>query len=588
MTVKENQLEPVRTKRWSVKEAEPALVERLAREINIPAPVAAILVNRGIVEPDEALRFLSPSLASIHDPFLLLGMDKGVSRLSSALEKGETVCVYGDYDVDGITAVALLIDFFRRIGLSCFYHIPLRLEAGYGLSEDGINSIAARGARVIITVDCGITSVVEAELCASLGIDLIVTDHHMPGATIPAAFAVINPLQPGCPFPFKYLAGVGVAFFLMMALRSRLRKEGHFAARSEPNLREYLDLVALGTVADIVPLLDENRLFVRYGLAELTTARRTGIQALKEAAGVKGEVNCGAVGFRLAPRLNAAGRLEDAALGVELLLCEERQRSRAMAAELDAGNTERQALEQAILREALAMVRENPHLRRRKSIVLASETWHPGVIGIVASRIVDMFHRPTILIALQDGTGKGSGRSIPNFHLYDALNACSGLLVKFGGHKYAAGLSIDEATLEGFVESFDEVAGGLLSPADLIPELSIDALLRPEEITMELAETLAGLAPFGIGNPEPVFLLEGARVKDSRVMKEHHLKLRLEAGGGELEAIGFNMAEGRDIPEMVAVAFSLQINEWNGRKSVQLRLRDFKPWDARHATCSPF
>jgi single-stranded-DNA-specific exonuclease len=560
------------------------LAEQLALAGNTSQLLARILVNRGIVEPDAADRFLSATLADLHDPFLLLGMEKGVGRLAEAARKGERVCVYGDYDVDGITSVALLIDFLRNIGVECFYHIPLRLEEGYGLSIEGVAGVAAKGARVIITVDCGITSFMEAELCASLGIDLIITDHHTPGDTIPSAFAVINPLQPGCPYPFKYLAGVGIAFNLIMALRSRLRKEGHFAARSEPNLREYLDLVALGTVADIVPLLDENRLFVKYGLAELTTARRTGIQALKEAAGVKGEVNCGVVGFRLAPRLNAAGRLEDAALGVELLLCQERQRARAMAAELDAGNTERKALEQAILRDALAMVKGSPHLRRRKSIVLASEAWHPGVIGIVASRIVDMFHRPTILIALQEGNGKGSGRSIPNFHLYDALNACSGHLVKFGGHKYAAGLSIDEETLEAFVESFDEVAGGLLSPADLVPELSIDAALRPEEITMELAETLACLAPFGMGNPEPVFLIERTRVTDVRVLKEQHLKLRLEAGGENLEAIGFNMAEGRDIPEMVAVAFSLQINEWNGRKSVQLRLRDFKSWDAQHAT----
>ena len=562
-----------------MKEAEPAAVERLAREGKIPAPVAAILVNRGIVEPDDASRFLSPNLADIHDPFLLLGMDKAVSRLASALKNGESVCIYGDYDVDGITAVALLIDFFLRIGLPCFYHIPLRLEEGYGLSADGIAAAAARGARIIVSVDCGITAMAEAELCSSLGIDLIITDHHLPGETIPQAFAVINPLQPGCPFPFKHLAGVGVAFNLMIAMRTRLREEGHFAARSEPNLREYLDLVALGTVADIVPLVDENRIFVKYGLSELTSSRRTGIQALKEVAGVKEEVSCGAVGFRLAPRLNAAGRLEDAALGVELLLCNERQKANAMAAELDAGNTERQALEQAILEDTLSMVKGNPHLRQRKSIVLASDAWHPGVIGIVASRIVDIFHRPTILIALQDGNGRGSGRSIPRFHLHDALNACSGHLVKFGGHKYAAGLSIDQATLEAFVESFDEVACGLLSPEDLIPELSIDAQLHPEEITLELAETLALLAPFGMGNPEPVFMLEGARVADLRVLKERHLKFRLEAGGQILEAIGFNMAEGREIPEMVTVAFSLQINEWNRRKSVQLRLRDFKPWE---------
>lgn len=522
------------------------------------------------------MRFLKPNLSNLHDPFLLLGMEKAVSRLVSALVNLETVCIYGDYDVDGITSVALLVDFFRKIGLSCYYHIPLRLEEGYGLSEDGISTAAARGAKVIVSVDCGITAVAEAELCGSLGIDLIITDHHMPGVTIPSAFAVINPMQPGCPFPFKLLAGVGVAFNLMIAVRTRLREQGHFAAGNGPNLRDYLDLVALGTVADIVPLVDENRIFVRFGLTELTSSKRVGIQALKEVAGVKGEVGCGAVGFRLAPRLNAAGRLEDAALGVELLLCSDRQKANAMASELDAGNTERQALEQAILEDALAMVKNSPALEKRKSIVLASEAWHQGVIGIVASRIVDIFHRPTILIALQDGNGRGSGRSIPGFHLHDALNACSGHLVKFGGHKYAAGLSIDEATLEAFVQRFDAVADGLLSPDDLVPELSVDLRLNPEEISIELAEAIEALAPFGMGNPEPVFMMEGLQVADLRVLKERHLKLRLTTGKQSMEAIGFNMADGRDMPEVVAVAFSLQINEWNGRKSVQLRLRDFR------------
>lgn len=559
-----------------VKEPEQESVDRLLKDGNIPPLTARLLVNRGIVGPQAAGRFLSAALADLYDPFLLLGMEKAVSRLAKAARSGERICVYGDYDVDGITSVALLLGFFRGLGVDSFYFIPLRLEEGYGLSEEGLKCVAGQGAKVIISVDCGITSVAEAELCASLGVNLIITDHHMPGETIPPAFAVINPLQPGCPFPFKYLAGVGVAFNLMIGLRSRLRHEGLFVAKDEPNLREYLDLVALGTVADIVPLVDENRIFVKYGLMELTSSRRIGIQALKEVAGVTGEVSCGAVGFRLAPRLNAAGRLEDAALGVELLLCGDRQKASVMATELDASNTERQALEKAILSDVLAKVRETPALQNRKSIVLASEEWHPGVIGIVASRIVDIFHRPTILIALQDGNGRGSGRSIPKFHLHDALHACSEHLVKFGGHKYAAGLSIEETTLKAFIEGFDEVASGLLTPADLIPELAVDAMLQPEEISYELAEALEAMAPFGMGNPEPVFMLEGIRVADLRILKERHLKLRLVAGERNLDAIGFNMAEKRDIPDIVTVAFSMQINEWNGRKSVQLRIRDIK------------
>ena len=574
-------MKPVSERRWSIREPDLTEVELLVKECGIHRLVAAFLVNRGITGPAAASRFLSSSLADIHDPYLLLGMEQAVERLVAALDRGERVCVYGDYDVDGITSVALLIGFFRAIGLDCFYHIPKRLEEGYGLSVEGIDSAAAHGARVIVTVDCGITAVAEAAHCIDVGIDLLITDHHTPGDAIPQALAVINPLRPGCPFPFKLPAGVGVAFNLLIALRGRLRERRYFAGKEEPDLREYLDLVALGTVADIVPLVDENRVFVKYGLSALTNSARKGVQALKAVAGVSGPVGCGAVGFRLAPRLNAAGRLEDAALGVELMLCNNRQKAVEMAAELDASNAERQALEQEILRDALAMVKGTPKLSGRKSIVLASEAWHPGVIGIVASRIVDMFHRPTILIALQDGNGRGSGRSIPSFHLHDALLACSEHLLKFGGHKHAAGLSIDESTLEGFVEKFDEVAGGLLTDSDLTPQLGIEAELSPNEITAQLVETIDSLAPFGMGNPEPVFMLRQAKVAGRRILKESHLKLTLLAGGKAFDAVGFNMAGKMPVPEVVDVAFSLQINNWNGRQNLQLRLKDLKAGERR-------
>ena len=569
-------MEPVRERLWRLKKAEPTLVERLARETGIPPLLALVLANRGFGEPLEAKRFLSASLADIHDPLTMLGMESAVARLFSAVTAGEKVCVYGDYDVDGITAVALLIDFFRKIGLDSLYYIPNRLEEGYGLSVEGVRSVAAAGAKVIVTVDCGITAVEEAQLCAELGIALVITDHHTPGPFIPTACAVINPLQPGCPFPFKYLSGVGLAYNLAIALRGALRRAGHFEARPEPNLRECLDLVALGTVADIVPLVDENRIFVKHGLGELTRSARPGVQALKKVAGVDGPVTCGAVGFRLASRLNAAGRLEDAALGVELMLCNDRQRGEAIAGELNSNNLERQALEQEILREALEMVGKDPLLKGRKSIVLASDTWHPGVIGIVASRIVDLFYRPTILIAMQNGNGRGSGRSIPNFHLHDALRACSEHLLKFGGHKYAAGIAIDEATLEKFASSFDAVAGGLLSDADLIPELAIDGVITPVELTLELAGQIEDLAPFGMGNPEPLFLLRGARVISRRVLKERHLKLRLGYGELVVEAIGFNLDYEAAPGSNIDLICSLQINRWNGRQILQLRIRDLR------------
>lgn len=573
-------MEPVRERRWNIREPDPLVVERLARECSIPLLMARLLANRGMSEPASASAFLSAALSDMHDPFLLSGMEQGVMRLVAALRNRERVCVYGDYDVDGITSVTLLISFFRHIGMDAYYQIPMRLEGGYGLSCDALKEAAAKGATVVVTVDCGITALQEAELALSMGIDLIITDHHMPGEVMPKAHAVINPMQRGRPFPFKGLAGVGVAFNLAAALRARLRAEGHFNGLQEPNLREYLDLVAMGTVADVVPLTDENRIFVKYGLNEMENTKRTGIRALKEVSGVSGQVSCGAVGFRLAPRLNACGRLDDAALGVELLLETDEERAKAIAAELDAGNTERQELEREILRQALEQVKGNPALRGRKSIVLASEGWHPGVIGIVASRLVEMYHRPTILIALENGNGKGSGRSIPSFHLHEALKACAGHLEKFGGHRQAAGLSIEEGTLAAFVEQFDDVAAGLLTPEDLTPELRIDAELQPSELTMELALLCASLAPFGMGNPEPVFMLSGMRVEDERILKEQHLKLKLSAGGASFEAIGFNMAAHRKESSLVDIVFSLDINEWNGRKRLQLKLKGIRESEA--------
>jgi len=567
-------MKPITERRWTVREHDREAEERIARELPVDPFLARLLVNRGMADGAAAGRFLSSSLSDVSDPFLLKGMSDAVARLCVARTRGETVCVYGDYDVDGVTATALLICFFHAVGIRCFFHIPNRFEEGYGLSEDGLRKVAER-ASVVVSVDCGVTAVAEAELCTSLGLDLIITDHHTPGPILPNACAVINPHQSGCSYPFKSLAGVGVAFNLMVALRGRLREEGAFDGGNEPNLREYLDLVALGTIADVVPLVGENRIFVKYGLRELTSASRVGVKALKEVAGVTGAVGCGAVGFRLAPRLNAAGRLEDATRGVELLLENELSRAAAIAAELDASNAERQAIERQILADALARVQENPAMGGRKSIVLASDAWHSGVVGIVASRMVDLFHRPTVLIALQEGVGRGSGRSIPGFHLYDALDACAEHLMKFGGHRYAAGLSIDESTLESFVARFEEVSAGLLSADDLTPVLRVDAELSPHEVTAELADAISLLEPFGAGNPEPLFVLRGMEIVQRWPIRGNHLKIRLAAAGCAFDAIGFNLAEkGAELSGAVAIAFTLGWNEWNGRKTLQLNLRD--------------
>lgn len=567
-------MQPVTERTWRQREADGAAVEALSRS-GVPPLLARLLVNRGIAEPQAASSYLSPTLSTLHDPLLLSGMEKAVDRLCLALSRGERVCVHGDYDVDGVTSVALLVSFFRAVGFDCFSYIPKRLTEGYGLSGHGVKTAADAGAKVMVTVDCGISSVAEAMLCREAGIDLIVTDHHAPPDELPDAHAVVNPLQPGCRFPFKSLAGVGVAFHLVIALRAKLRALGRFRG-NEPDLREYLDLVALGTVADVVPLLGANRVLVSYGLKQLSASKRAGVQALKKVAGVSGEVGCGTVGFRLAPRINAAGRLEDAALGLELLLTGDGEKAKAIAAALDDSNAERQTIERATLEEARAMLADGA-CRGRKSIVLGSKLWHPGVVGIVASRIAELFHRPVILFALEDGTGRGSGRSIPRFHLLDAIRSCADHLLRYGGHSHAAGLSIAEEELERFALSFDEVAAGALDAEALTPVVAFDAELAPVEVTEALPLELERMKPYGMGNPEPVFLLKGAEVVDSRVLNGGHLKLRLSRDRRSFDAIAFGLGEKGVPSDRIDILFSPSINEWNGRKSLQLIVKDMRP-----------
>lgn len=569
-------MEQVRERRWTIVRPEAALAAELAGSCPISPLLAGLLVNRGIRDAADARRFLDPNLSDLHDPFLLLDMGTAVQRLVSAVTRRERICIYGDYDADGLTSVAILAGFLLKLGVDCFYHIPHRIDEGYGLSVEGIRSVADRGARVIVTADCGITSFREADFCAGLGIDLIITDHHTPSAAVPNALAVINPLRAGDGFPCKVLAGVGVAFNLLVALRMRLREEGFFPAGHEPNLRECLDLVALGTIADIVPLVDENRILVSYGLRELSAGSRVGIRELKKVSGINDAVDCGAVGFRLAPRLNAAGRLDDASLGAELLLTRDERKAASLAGVLDAGNGERQALEMEILRDAVRMVEADPLMADRSSIVLASDSWHAGVIGIVASRMVELYHRPTILISLRDGNGKGSGRSIPGFHLHEALKACAGQLRGFGGHKHAAGLTIDESSLDEFAHRFDAIAAGLISPEDFVPEIRIDAELAPGDATLDTVELLESLGPFGMGNPRPLFTMRELNVLQTSTVKERHVRMRLSAGGTVFEAMGFGLADRVPPADRIDIAFCLVCNQWNGRRSLQLMLKDLR------------
>lgn len=564
-------------KKWEIKDQVIPVNVNLASELSVNPITISIMAARGITASEDVRQFLTPAFSAMHDPYLLLGMDHAVERLLSARQNGETICVYGDYDVDGITGTALLVSFLRATGFNCSYFIPNRFDDGYGLNIESINRIISMGAKLIISVDCGITAVNEADYCSAQGIDLIIVDHHAPQEKIPVACAVINPLQPGCGYPFKSLAGVGVAFNLLVALRSALRGLGAFDGSFVPDLREWLDLVALGTIADVVPLTSQNRMYVYHGLKQLNKSLKPGLKALIKVAGVTGTVNCGQVGFRLAPRLNAAGRMESAVPGVELLLNCDHSECGAIAKELDIANAERQAIERRIFDEANEMIEKAGLYPACRSIVLASDRWHQGVVGIVASRLVERYHRPTILIHIgEDGMAKGSGRSIPGFHLLDALSPCCHYLERHGGHRYAAGIGLKAENVQLFCDAFEAEAISLLCDNDLVPLLTIDAEVSPGDITRELALELKQMEPFGAGNPEPVLMLKGMTVVDRRVVGEDHLRLRLARDGFIFSAIAFRMAN-RNTDGPLDVAFFPELNEWNGSTNLQLRIKDLRP-----------
>ena len=571
-------MEPVTRRIWAARETPGDGVREaaLASALGVAPLTARILLLRGLDSPERARGFIDARLADLPDPFLLLGMKQAVARLVRARLEREKVQVHGDYDVDGITGSALLVEGLRNLGFDVDYHIPLRLKDGYGLSAEALQEASAAGIRVVVSVDCGISALAEAALARELGLDLIVTDHHHPPETLPPACAIVNPHQSGCPFPFKDLAGVGVAFFLLIGVRKALRDAGCFAGRAEPDLRHALDLVALGTIADMVPLTGVNRMLTKFGLQLLDKAPRPGILALKTAAAVD-KVTCSTVGFRLAPRLNAAGRLEDASQGVDLLLSERLAEATEIAQFLDVLNRERQAIEKEALEQAIERLEKGDE-GRRCSIVLADSRWHPGVIGIVASRLVERYHRPTVLIALDGGQGKGSARSIRGFHLYDALCRCRPYLLGFGGHAYAAGLSIDGACIADFIEAFERVAAEMLGNDELVPRLFHDGEVLLEELTPETVRQLADLNPFGSGNPEPAFVVTGVRAQQPSVVGGDHLRFTARQDGYSLPCIAFGMADRlAELSGAVDLLFSPALNEWKGRTDVQLRVKDIRP-----------
>ena len=572
-------MQTVTVRRWQERSdttPDPSSLQELVSALQVDHLTAHLLVQRSGADLTAARDFLEPRLQQLPDPFLIGEMEAAVNRLVAAIQGDETIAIHGDYDVDGISGTALLVEGLRALGAEVDYFIPLRLRDGYGLSADHLRQAFAAGARVAVSVDCGISAVDEAAVAHELGLDLIITDHHQPPVILPIACAIVNPHLPDSLYPDRDLAGVGVAFMLLIALRSRLRSLGAFTSRPEPDLRYSLDLVALGTIADVVPLRGVNRILTRIGLGIINQGRRPGLKALAVAAGIR-QVTCGNVAFSLAPRLNAAGRLEDANLGVELLLSNDGVRATELAALLDGFNRERQGVEQQVLAEAIAQVEAGKG--GKFSIVLAGEGWHPGVIGIVASRLVERYHRPTVLIAVDGATGKGSARSIRGLHLYQTLQACTADLAGYGGHAFAAGLSIEAKRIDAFVAAFEQAAAAVLCADDLLPVLLYDGEVLIEDLSLPIFTDLQRLGPFGAGNPEPLLLLRNARAQQVTPCGTGHLKFSIRQGGSSLPCIAFSYPPhwAEFLPGEIDLLVTLQSNEWKDRVSLQLRVKDIRP-----------
>ncbi|MGQ9654018.1 MAG: single-stranded-DNA-specific exonuclease RecJ [Thermodesulfobacteriota bacterium] len=564
---------------WIVREADPSRVEALGKATGIPTEVARVLVNRGVDQAESAQRFLTPYLRDLHPPEGLADMDRAVERILGAIRGKTPILVYGDYDADGVTSVALLLSFLREVGARVEWMIPHRVRHGYGLHLPLLQRARSDGVGLVVTVDCGISEVEEIRYAAQMGMDVIVTDHHEVPDRLPPAWAVINPKRKENKYPFSELAGVGVAFLLVWALARRLKEAGWWERGREPSLKGYLDLVALGTVADQAPLLGENRILVKHGMQVLAQGHRPGLRALLKASGSEDRpISVGTVLFQIAPRLNAPGRLEEAASALRLLMASDAGEAEELAGLLDGINRGRQQVEEAILREAYAQAERETHAGR-SAIVLAKEGWHPGVIGIVASRLVESFNLPVVLVAIQDGVGKGSARSPEGFHLMDGLRACASLLERCGGHRLAAGLTIDPVKIPSFREAFCEEAERALSGKAQGPALYLDGLLPAERVTPEFVSHLVRLEPHGVGNPEPLFQMEGMEIAQCRRVGQDHLKLWVRGGGVGFDAIGFNMGSTfpQDLRGPASLACTPQFNEWQGRSSIQLVLKDVRP-----------
>ena len=561
---------------WTFPSApDPAAVQTLVESLRLPAAVCSVLVARGVTEPDQAKDFLRPRLKHLHAPAQLADGPVAAERIAAAIRAGDTILVHGDYDVDGICATALLTRWLRALGGQIVPFVPHRLRDGYDFGPTGLAAARAAGAKLIVTADCGTTAHETVAGAGAEGIDVVITDHHTVAGSLPDAVAVVNPQRPDCAYPDKGLCGSGVAYKLCELVANALE------ADSQP-LVTYLDLVALATVADLVPLRGENRVLVHHGLKRLPRTRILGLHALLKVAGLSvAEVTAGNLGFVVAPRINAAGRIGESADALRLLLTEDEAQARQLAEQLDATNRERQDEDKRTLAEALEMLGREYEPASDFGVVLAGEGWHPGVIGIVASRVVERIHRPVVMIALNGQRGRGSARSIPGFHLYEALQACSTHMIRFGGHKQAAGMDVARDSVAALREAFNAEAGSRLDLAQLRPRLRTDFVLDLEHVDLQLVHWMSYLGPHGLGNPGPLFVASAVVLQRAKIVGENHLKATLSQGAGRIDAIGFGLAEAYPPAAVMAephdVVFRLERNEWQGSARAQARLIALRP-----------
>lgn len=561
-------------KEWIEREVDAAALAAVQRDLALSPELARVIVGRGAQTPDLAKAYLDPELAHLNDPFLMADIDKACDRLVDAIQNKDRIGIFGDYDVDGVCSTATLWDFLESVGADVTARIPNRLRDGYGLNVRLLEELKADGVKVVVTVDCGITNHEEIDRACAMGLEVIVVDHHTVPVELPKAFALINPHRDQCPMQATYLCAAGVVFYLCMALRKTLRERGHFAVTKEPVLRHLLDLVALATVADVMALREGNRVLVRHGLSVLREKRRPGLLALMQVAGVESKrLTASTLGFQLGPRINAAGRLDDAAVALRLLRMRDAGQAQSLARLLDQHNQDRREEEQRIVQEATAQVEASKELQDSLVLVVSHESWHPGVVGIVASRLVERFGKPSIVIG---SDGKGSGRSIPAFHLHEALTTVRDHMRGFGGHAHAIGLHVDPAKVERLRGDLNAHAQSVLTPEDFIQKMVHDGecdLVRADE---NFVNELDRAAPFGRANPEPVFLFRGVRFSGLKELRGGHLRGTI-ATNKAVPFVAFGKRDQVIHDSMVGdVLGTLEVNEWNQNRTLQVRVRDVR------------